>query len=237
MKQTQTTKEQDHERREQEIVEYLQREPEFFERHPEVLAQLGDEQAQGGGVISLAERRMDVLREKSEALEQKMKDLMDAARQYEALGKRLHGASVKLARLSLSADTGDIAAIVEGEFNLDRVVLRLDVEQGVANSGSAETGAGDASYRSLLERVSHGRSICDDRLPKSVLTLLFREHAETIRSCALIPVVDGGDGVCAVLALGALEAERFRPNMGTVYLDRLGELVGSTVARLRGAGG
>ena len=122
-------------------------------------------------------------------------------------------------------------------LNLDHVVLRLGVEQSVANTGSAETQAGDASYRSVLERVSQGRSICDDRLPKSVLTLLFGEHAESIRSCALIPVVAGGDGVCGVLALGALEAERFRPNMGTVYLDRLGELVGTTVERLRGAGG
>ncbi len=41
--------------------------------------------------------------------------------------------------------------------------------------------------------------------------------------------------MCGVLALGALEAERFRPNMGTVYLDRLGELVGTTVERLRAA--
>lgn len=237
MKQTRTKKEQDHERREQEIVDYLQKEPAFFERHPEVLVQLGGEQTQGGGVISLAERRMDVLREKNKALEQKMQNLVDAARQYENLGKRLHGTSVKIARLSSTAETGDIPAIIEGEFNLDHVVLRLGVEQSVANTGSAETQTGDASYRSVLERVSQGRSICDDRLPKSVLTLLFGEHAESIRSCALIPVVAGGDGVCGVLALGALEAERFRPNMGTVYLDRLGELVGTTVERLRGAGG
>lgn len=235
MKQTQTKKEQEHERREQEIVDYLRREPEFFERHPEVLGQLGGEHTQGGGVISLAERRMDVLQEKNEALEQKMQDLMDAARQYETLGKRLHGASVKLALLSSTAETGEIPAVVEAEFNLDHVVLRLGVEQTVADAESTETGSGDASYRSVLERVSHKRSICDDRLPKSVLTLLFAEHAETIRSCALIPVVAGGEGVCGVLALGALEAERFRPSMGTVYLDRLGELVGTTVERLRAA--
>jgi uncharacterized protein YigA (DUF484 family) len=59
----------------------------------------------------------------------------------------------------------------------------------------------------------------------------FREAAEHVRSVALVPL--GGSSVFGLLALGSEDPRRFFPEMGTLYLRRIGELCAAGVtARL-----
>jgi hypothetical protein len=59
----------------------------------------------------------------------------------------------------------------------------------------------------------------------------FGEAAEHIRSVALVPL--GQAAVFGLLALGSADPQRFFPEMGTVYLRRIGELCAAGVtARL-----
>ena len=59
----------------------------------------------------------------------------------------------------------------------------------------------------------------------------FGEAAEHVRSMALIPL--GQTSVFGLLALGSEDAKRFFPEMGTLYLRRIGELCAAGVtARL-----
>jgi hypothetical protein len=59
----------------------------------------------------------------------------------------------------------------------------------------------------------------------------FRDAAEHIRSLALVPL--GQTTVFGLLALGSEDAKRFYPDMGTLYLRRIGELCAAGVtARL-----
>jgi len=62
-------------------------------------------------------------------------------------------------------------------------------------------------------------------------TAWFREAADHIRSLALVPL--GQTTVIGLLALGSEDAKRFYPEMGTLYLRRIGELCAAGVtARL-----
>src|SRR6266850_659989 len=59
----------------------------------------------------------------------------------------------------------------------------------------------------------------------------FRDAAEHIRSLALVPL--GQTAVFGLLALGSEDPKRFYPEMGTLYLRRIGELCAAGVtARL-----
>jgi uncharacterized protein YigA (DUF484 family) len=59
----------------------------------------------------------------------------------------------------------------------------------------------------------------------------FGEAAEHVRSVALVPI--GQTTVLGLLALGSEDAKRFYPEMGTLYLRRIGELCAAGVtARL-----
>jgi uncharacterized protein len=59
----------------------------------------------------------------------------------------------------------------------------------------------------------------------------FREAGEHVRSMALVPL--GQTAVFGLLALGSEDPKRFYPDMGTLYLRRIGELCAAGVtARL-----
>jgi uncharacterized protein len=59
----------------------------------------------------------------------------------------------------------------------------------------------------------------------------FGDAAEHIRSMALVPL--GQTAVFGLLALGSEDPKRFYPDMGTLYLRRIGELCAAGVtARL-----
>jgi uncharacterized protein YigA (DUF484 family) len=58
---------------------------------------------------------------------------------------------------------------------------------------------------------------------------LFGDGAAHLRSFAYLPLRAGE--TFGLLALASEDAQRFYPEMGTLYLARLGELVGAAIAR------
>lgn len=59
----------------------------------------------------------------------------------------------------------------------------------------------------------------------------FGASASHIRSQALIALRNGG-GTIGMIALGSEEPQRFYTDMGTLYLERLGEMVSAALARV-----
>ena len=57
----------------------------------------------------------------------------------------------------------------------------------------------------------------------------FREAAEHVRSVALVPL--GQTSVFGLLTLGSEDPQRFFPEMGTLYLKRLGGLASAALLR------
>jgi len=60
----------------------------------------------------------------------------------------------------------------------------------------------------------------------------FGEGAEYLNSFSMIPLKT--TKTIGLLILGSPDAERFYPEMGTLHLKRLGELVSTTIARYDG---
>ncbi|MBL8433261.1 MAG: DUF484 family protein, partial [Dechloromonas sp.] len=59
----------------------------------------------------------------------------------------------------------------------------------------------------------------------------FGEQAAHLRSQALVALCDGGATI-GMLALGSEDARRFYPEMGTLYLERIGEMVSAALIRV-----
>jgi uncharacterized protein YigA (DUF484 family) len=55
-----------------------------------------------------------------------------------------------------------------------------------------------------------------------------------LKSFAYVPL-RGQDGLLGVLAMASEDAQRFYPEMGTLYLARIGELVAAALRRVTGA--
>lgn len=212
---------------EREIVRYLRDNPDFFERHLDLLADmLLPHQPQGA--VSLIERQVSVLRDQKQELKQRLQQLTDYARQNEDLSSRLNQLILDL----LDADDFEtllslIQQRLKSDFEADAVVIRL------FNSGApvlkAHPDLMDWSEPALgaFEKVINGRKPVCGSLKPGQLDALFNDYADVVRSAALIPLVESESSKQCVglLAIGSQDPQRFRANMGTLFLSHLSHVL------------
>src|SRR5271169_6743428 len=113
------------------VAEYLQTYPDFFERNGPLLAKLRlPHLRDAGATVSLVERQVEVLRERNQALERKLKELVDVARANDALADRIHRLSQRLIRAHTVPETIDaVETSLREDFDARNSVLVLFLEQ------------------------------------------------------------------------------------------------------------
>ncbi len=209
------------------IVQWIENNPDLLERNPQLLATLHVSDQNSGGAVSLIERQVQVLRQQLDTMQERFDQMVSTARENEALQERLHSISLVVARAaSFEAALSTLSELLKKEFEIEHVCIEFAADHG-AGKDSAE------GWGLLHDRVSHGKSVCDDRLPGRALEVLFRENASEAASCAVIPLPDDSGGVLGVIGLGSTDRSRFNHAMGTIYLDRLGELISTGLQRLK----
>ena len=211
------------------VADYLQTYPDFFERNTPLLMKLRlPHVREAGATISLVERQVEVLRERNQSLERKLKELVDVARANDALADRIHRLSQRLIRAhSLLETINAIETSLREDFDAMHSVLVLFLEQ--APSLQAEAGrflrAGnptDADIKTFDSLLQSGKPRCG-QVRDAQRDYLFGKDSIEIGSVALTPL--GPKGELGILAIGASDAERFHPAMSTEFLSRIGELV------------
>src|ERR1700689_4557213 len=120
------------------VAEYLQTYPDFFERNSPLLAKLRLPHVRDvGATVSLVERQVEVLRERNQSLERKLKELVDVARANDTLADRIHRLSQRL--IQARTPLGTINAIetsLREDFEAMHSVLVLFLEQARSLEGA-----------------------------------------------------------------------------------------------------
>jgi len=211
------------------VAEYLQTYPDFFERNSPLLAKLRLPHLRDvGSTVSLVERQVEVLRERNQSLERKLKELVDVARANDALADRIHRLSQRLIRAQTLAETiSAVEASLREDFDAMHSVLVLFLEQARALEPAVgrflRTGdPADADLKTFESLLQSGKPRCG-LARDAQRDYLFGKDAVEIGSVALTPL--GPKGKLGILAIGASDAERFHPAMSTEFLSRIGELV------------
>jgi uncharacterized protein YigA (DUF484 family) len=211
------------------VAEYLQTYPDFFERNSSLLTKLRLPHVRDvGATVSLVERQVEVLRERNQSLERKLKELVDVARANDALADRIHRLSQRLIRAHTMPET--IAAIetsLREDFDAMNSVLVLFLEQArsLVSESSRFLRSGDpadADIKTFETLLQSGKPRCG-QIRDVQRDYLFGKDSVEIGSVALTPL--GPKGELGILAIGASDAERFHPAMSTEFLSRIGELV------------
>jgi len=217
---------------EQQVIEYLRSHRDFLDRHADLLVDMRVSHESGSG-ISLIERQVDVLRENNEALRKKLRALIETAKQNESLNRQLYEVLLAaIVQTDLDSALDVLPATIKEQFDLPLAVLRIAVDDLAMQMRPEITNKADVDYQQLHARIAHGRSVCDDRLPHKVLQYLFADQAQQVGSCALVPLGTGDP--LGVLALASSDKHRFRSDLGTLFLDRLGVVIGVVIKRLLG---
>jgi hypothetical protein len=206
------------------IATFLRTHPQFFDQHPDLLEKIRVPHPYGGRAIALSERQTVALREKQKTLEGKLSELLQFGEQNDAISEKVHRLAVALvgardfAALSQSLDFH-----LREDFAVPHVALRVWGKSVPVDF--AEAGAVGQAERSQAESL--GVPHCGPAAGSAFLPW-FGEAAEHVRSLALVPL--GQTAVFGLLALGSEDAQRFYPEMGTLYLRRIGELCAAGVS-------
>jgi uncharacterized protein YigA (DUF484 family) len=212
----------------EEVADYLKNNPGFFEQYADLVAQIFVPHPHGGRAISLAERQMLTLREKNRQTESKLAELIAFGEENDAISEKVHRLSVALiAAETFQAVIHLLNFHLRDDFSVPHVALRLwntpaDIDD------LPEFAAVSEELQVFAETL--GRPYCGSTAGFGTASW-FGEHANHIRSQALIALRNGG-GTIGMIALGSEEAQRFYADMGTLYLERLGEMVSAALARV-----
>ena len=211
-----------------EVANYLRKHPDFLRGFPDLAMSLVMPREQGQA-SSLASYQLDVLRDKNRDLSRRLHDLIEIAHENEALMVRVHTLTLALMRADTLARTANavVAALTE-DFHTDlvRLVLfRADGDLPAAEWLIAEP-AGAQAFPAFGEFLRRSEPLCG-RLQQDKLDTLFGARADEVQSAVLLPLESG------MLAIGSLDANRFHPGMGTVFLKLIGEAVSTALARFR----
>ncbi|MFQ5755341.1 MAG: DUF484 family protein [Acidiferrobacterales bacterium] len=215
---------------EEAVARYLEDNPDYFLRHGDVLADLKVPHPDTGNAISLVERQLQVLREQNQRLQQQLRELVTIARENDVLGERLHHFSLAMIDAGSLDDLLNTAQdLLRQEFKLDQVVIRF-VQGAPGSAGRPEFASrDDKQLATLLKQFVGGRPICGGKYDSKMMGYLFGAGAADVKSTAMVAL--GGEIPRGVLCLGSRDPHRFHPDMGTLYLVRLGELLMRGVAK------
>lgn len=206
------------------VAAYLKEHPEFFEHYADVVADVVIPHPHGGRTISISERQILTLRERTKQLESKLGELIRFGEENDAISEKVH-------RLVLAlAGARDLPALLHAatynlreDFAVPHVVLKV-WHPGVA-ADAAEAGASEGT-RSFVAGLLHPH--CGP-LAMADTAALFGEAAPLLKSWSYVPL--RGKETFGLLALASEDAQRFYPEMGTLYLTRIGEIVAASLLR------
>jgi uncharacterized protein YigA (DUF484 family) len=201
------------------VAAYLKEHPEFFEHYAEVVADVAIPHPHGGRTISISERQILTLRERGRQLEAKLGELIQFGEENDAIGEKVHRLALALIGARGEQAVCDAARYnLREDFSVPHVALTL-WHPAAANGASEAT-------RSFAAGLLHPH--CGPQAMADT-ALLFGEAAPMLKSYAYVAL--RSRETFGLLALASEDAQRFYPEMGTLYLTRIGELVAAALLR------
>jgi len=224
---------------EADIASFLLNTPDFFERHAELLAAVRLTSPHGHRAVSLQERQAEMLREKIRALELRMMDMMRHGTENEVLVERMQRWTVALLK---TADARDLPHVmterIERDFLVPQVAIKVwDVAEVYQDEPFAQ-GVSDAVKELAASLRAPYVGVNNQTEP-----LRWLAHPDAAQSMALIPLRATSEDdalemaadapVVGLLVLASPDVQRYHEGMGTMLLERLGDLASAALSHLR----
>ncbi|WP_024851822.1 DUF484 family protein [Hydrogenovibrio kuenenii] len=212
----------------EDVANYLNENRQFFHVFPNLLDELSLPHPKTGKEISLLERQVYQLRDQRDRLQVEIETLKDIAGEN---GKLLHNV-YKLSNALLSADTDQdaidvIYRVMHDVFEVEFVSLMSWELPRESLKGMNQLGISQQWAETLKSTLTVGRPACglvENEWQKGLFTT-----SEKTESVCILPL--GEHRVWGVLALGS-PIDRFKPDLGTYFLEVMGEMITQRLQRL-----
>ena len=211
--------------RPEDVARYLKDHPEFFEEYADMIGDISIPHPHGGRAIPISERQIISLREKNRVLEGKLRELVAYGEENDGIGERVHRATLAMIKpVNLEALLQVLYYNLREDFAVPHVAFRLWSEWD--HPPLAEFGHSSPEIRVFAGSLS--QPYCSHK-PMFETAEWFGEASGLPKSFAYIALRT--DRMFGLLALASEDPQRFYPEMGTLYLKRLGELISTALVR------
>src|SRR5438105_543615 len=211
----------------EQVAEFLKQNPGFFESHVEVLMNLQIPHPHGGRAVSIGERQLVAVREKAKLLEDKLRELIQFGEENDAVSEKVHALACRLVDApSLDAALDTLYLDLLDHFAVPHVAVRLwNVAE--ENSDTREFAPAAPEMRQFVEQMA--TPYCGHHAVYESQAW-FGEAAPHLKAFALVPM-RRDKLTFGVIALASEDPKRFYPEMGTLYLARIGDLMSHALWR------
>jgi uncharacterized protein len=202
------------------VAAYLRNHPDFFTDRDSLLADMTVPH-ESGKAISLLERQVKILRDRSIESRHTLNELLENARYNDQLFSVTRNLVLMLLEEN---ELAPLCSVTESSLGTQpgidacRLII-LDTPELAAELQSAFP----AAFRS--------KKVVTQTLDKTASRLLFPSAATPLRSAALCPVTYHRD-LLALLVIGNHSQEYFTPELDTLFPDFIAEVLGALINRL-----
>jgi hypothetical protein len=211
---------------EAEVALYLEQNPQFFAAHTSLLASMHLPNPHGGGTVSLAERQQAAQREKIHQIERKYSELLQFGIENDEKNNKVHNLTLALLNASnLSEIATVLNSSLQNDFSLSSSKILLWAEP--KNSEDA-----NLSMFNEVDDVSKSwtqalvEPYCGKLPNENLVSINTNDNAKSYAMTAL----EIGTPI-GLLVIASEDEKRFYPEMGTVFVKRIGQLLSAVISR------
>jgi uncharacterized protein len=221
---------------EEQVIVYLRNHPDFFEQNAPLLSDL-HLRHESGGAVSLVERQVAILRERNMVMRRRINELMQTAKNNDELFAKTRTLTLELLQVDSWHELNEVlATYVLTDFHADFVCCHI-----------ADAPVSLDHIRSHTETLPHERFV---RGPYPVCSTLRAEELKSLfpsvehdigravdlrgeGSAVMAPLTL--EGLRGCLAIGRRDPQGFTPDMDTLFVTYIAEVLSRVVARLSSA--
>lgn len=214
---------------EDDIANFLANTPDFFERHAELLATVQLSSGHGVRAVSLQERQAGLLRDKIKLLEGKVVEMIRHGQENVVISEKLQRCT---RNLLLTAHARELPSTIVKElktqFAIPQAAIKVWLVNGIFSQESFSTNIGSdtQAFASSLTTPYCG-------VNSGFEAANWLPDPAAAQSIALVPLREApGQPAFGMLVLASPDAERFHADMGTDFLEQIGDLSGAALSRL-----
>ena len=214
---------------EDDIANFLANTPDFFERHAELLATVQLSSGHGGRAVSLQERQAGLLRDKIKSLEGKVVEMIRHGQENVVISEKLQRCTRNLLLTAHARELPEtIVKELKTQFAIPQAAIKVWLVNGIFSQESfstnitTDTQAFASSLTTPYCGVNSGFEAAN-----------WLPDPAAAQSIALVPLREApGQPAFGMLVLASPDAERFHSDMGTDFLEQIGDLSGAALTRL-----
>lgn len=208
-----------------EVAEYLESNPLFFSNHAGLLATMHLPNPHGNGTVSLAERQQAAQRDKIRQIEQKYSELLQFGIENEEKSNKVHKLTLALLNANNLTDIlNAVSTNLRNDFDISSTKVIL----------WAEPKNNDDASHVAFEEIDNISKAWAEGLVEPYCGVLPNPNLpcfkinEEAKSYAITPLKVATP--VGILVMASNDEKRFYPGMGTLFVQRIGELLSAALS-------